>query len=136
MTQPQRVRPVPLADGRARLRHVFVRDLELQCRIGVHRHERRRDQRVLVTLDLAVREGEAPAKDSLDSVVCYEKIVERVRAIARDGHVNLLETLAERIARACCEDRRVRTVRVRVEKPDAFSDAASVGVEIERFNGP
>jgi dihydroneopterin aldolase len=45
----------------------------------------------------------------------------------------LLETLAEEIAAICLQDGRVRSVRVRVEKLDIFPDAASVGVEIERF---
>ena len=44
----------------------------------------------------------------------------------------LAETLAERIAAACFEDARVRTVRVRVEKLEALTAAESVGIEIER----
>ena len=56
-----------------------------------------------------------------------------VRAIIAEGHVRLAETLAERIATACFEDRRVRTVRVRVEKLQALKAAESAGVEIERL---
>jgi 7,8-dihydroneopterin aldolase/epimerase/oxygenase len=119
-------------DAEARLRHVFVRDLVLKSRIGVHRHEKRRDQRIRINLDLAVSENGTHADDRLDSVVDYEDIVDRVRRIAASGHVNLVETLAERIAAECLKDRRVRGVRVRVEKPDILLDAASVGVEIER----
>ncbi len=131
MTQAKRVQSLPVADGRTGIRHVFVRDLQLLCRIGVYRHERRKDQRVRVNLDLAVREGETA--DRLAAVVDYEEIVERVRRIPAKGHINLIETLAERIAEACLVDERVRTARVRVEKLDVFPDAASVGVEIERF---
>ena len=67
-------------------------------------------------------------------MVCYEAIVDGARQIATEGHTNLVETLAEKIARFCLEDPRVRIARVRVEKLDVFSDAASVGVEIERFS--
>ena len=56
----------------------------------------------------------------------------QVRAIIAEGHVRLAETLAERIAAACFEDARVRTVRVRVEKLEALTAAESVGIEIER----
>lgn len=128
------VHPVPIADGRAGLRHVFVRDLVLPCSIGVHRHERDERQRVRINLDLAVREGEKPLDDSLESVVCYEKIVAGVSAIVGRGHVNLVETLAEDIAAMCLEDPRVRSARVRVEKLDILPNADSVGVEIERFS--
>jgi dihydroneopterin aldolase len=48
------------------------------------------------------------------------------------GHVQLVETLAERLAEACLADARIKVARVRVEKLDVFADAASVGVEVER----
>ena len=128
----------PAADGRRGIRHVFVRDLELSCLIGVHSHDRLRPfldrQRVRITLDLAVEEGPEPVGDELANVVSYEDILDRVRAIAGAGHINLVETLAERIAETCLEDARVRIARIRVEKLDVFGDAASVGVEIERLN--
>lgn len=124
----------PAADGRRGIRHVFVRDLELSCLIGVHSHERLRRQRVRINLDLAVEEGPEPVGDELANVVSYEDILDRVRAIAGAGHINLVETLAERIAETCLEDARVRIARIRVEKLDVFEDAASVGVEIERLN--
>ncbi|MBT6117464.1 MAG: dihydroneopterin aldolase [Rhodospirillaceae bacterium] len=124
----------PTADGRRGIRHVFVRDLELCCLIGVHSHERDRRQRVRINLDLAVEEGSEPIGDDLAHVVSYEDILDRARAIAGAGHINLVETLAERIAETCLEDTRVCSARIRVEKLDVFDDTESVGVEIERFN--
>ena len=128
------VHPLPLANARAAIRHVFIHDLVLVGSIGVHPHEHENGQRVRINLDLAVREGEGPLGDSLDNVVCYEEIADGVRAIVAAGHVNLVETLAEKIAAMCLEDPRVRSARVRIEKLDIFSDAASVGVEIERLS--
>jgi len=123
-----------LADARAGLRHVFVHDLELMARIGVYDYERKGPQRIRVTMDLAVREGGMPLDDRLENVVSYESVVDRVRAIVAEGHVNLVETLAERIAETCLEDSRVRRALVRVEKLDVFADVGSVGVTIERLN--
>ncbi|HEX2117219.1 MAG TPA: dihydroneopterin aldolase, partial [Alphaproteobacteria bacterium] len=70
--------------------------------------------------------------DRLDSVVCYDDLIAAVRVVVDAEHVQLVETLAERIAEACFRDRRVITARVRVEKLDVYPDAESVGVEIER----
>ena len=117
------------------LRQVFIRDLIMPCNIGVHRHERDAPQRVRINLDLAVREDDAPIQDAIANVVCYEDIATGVRAIVGSGHINLVETLAERLADFCLKDSRVATVRVRVEKLDVFADAASVGVEILRGPG-
>jgi dihydroneopterin aldolase len=125
--------PVQLADARNALRHVFVRDLMLDARIGVHIHEKQGPQRIRVNIDLAVWEKDVDGiGDQLANVVCYEEVVSAIRALVNEGHVNLVETLAEQIAALCLEDRRVRVARVRVEKLDVFADVTSVGVEIER----
>lgn len=140
LRQPTRAAPGLVPGGRViasaleGLRHVFVRDLVGECSIGVYAHEHHAPQRVRVNIDLGVREGEHDLGDRLDNVVSYETIVIRARALLADGHVNLCETLAERIAALCLQDSRVRVARVRIEKLDVFSDVASVGVEIERLS--
>lgn len=114
-----------------KLRHILVRDLEFLCEIGFYRREKGRTQPVRINLDLAVED--APVDDhNLATVVDYCALIDRVRAMAKSGHVNLVETLAERIATLCLEDARVKSVRVRVDKPEAIPDAVSAGVEIER----
>lgn len=124
--------------GRA-LRHVFVRDMVLPASIGVYPHEHAAMQRVRVNVDLGVEDDGARALsrtavgwDELARVVSYERVAVEVRRIVGAGHVNLVETLAERIAEACLADHRVLVARIRVEKLDVFPDAASAGVEIER----
>ena len=132
--QPKIVYPRPASDLAPRIRQVFVRDLVVPCSIGAYRHERSAPQRVRVNVNLSVVEGDGPLDDQLAHVVSYEKIVEGVRRVAQSGHINLVETLAERIADLSLSDPRVRSVRVRVEKLDVFPDAASVGIEIERHS--
>jgi dihydroneopterin aldolase len=123
-----------IADAAAGLRHVFVRDLVVACNIGVHQHEKGGPQRVRISVDLGVLEGRAPHGDRLENVVCYEEVVTRVRGIVADGHINLAETLAERIAAVCLQNPLCRSARVRVEKLDVFADAKGAGVEIERLS--
>ncbi len=125
---------MPIADAATRIRHVFVHDLVLACRIGVYPHERERPQRVRLNLDLGVVEPAQPLRDQLADVVDYAALVERVRSALGERHVNLVETLAEQVAALCLEDPRVRSARVRIEKLEAIADAAAVGVEIERVN--
>jgi dihydroneopterin aldolase len=127
------------ADAARATRRMFIRDLVLAASIGVHPHEHETHQRICINLDLAVLDDGAQqlsraavGADELRRVVDYEKIVNKVRAAVAAGHVQLIETLAERLAEICLEDERVRRVRVRVEKLDIFPDAAAAGVEIER----
>lgn len=111
---------------------IFVRDLVLPCRIGVHLHEKQLPQRVRINIDLTVMDSCAAAGDDIARVLSYEHIVNRVKGLIAEGHVNLVETLAERIAGLCLGDGRVRRARVRVEKLDVVPEADCVGVEIER----
>lgn len=128
-----------IADSARSLRHMFLRDLVVSARIGVHPQEHAAPQRVRINIDLGVEDdGARPlsrqpvGRDDLARVVDYEKVARDVRALIAAGHVRLVETLAERIAEVCLADRRVYLARVRVEKLDIFADATSAGVEIER----
>ena len=128
------VPPLKIADGGEDIRHVFIRDLTLPCSIGIHSHEKNAAQQVRINLDLAVRETGEPLDDDIDNVICYEGLADGIEEIIARGHINLVETLAEKIARMCLQDSRVKSARVRVEKLDILEGAESVGVEIERFN--
>ena len=103
------------------------------CFIGVHEREKLEAQRVRINLDLAVNEGKHPIIDDIQNVVNYETMANGIIDIAEEGHVNLVESLAERIAVMCFEDQRVDSARIRIEKLDILDNAESVGIEIERF---
>ncbi len=119
-----------VASAARRLRHVFVRDLEINAYIGIYEQEKVKAQKVIVNIDLSVKEGSGD--DDISHVVSYEVVVKKVEAIVAAGHTNLVETLCEKIAESCLKDARVMAARVRVEKPDIIPNARSVGVEIER----
>lgn len=120
--------PFPAAEGP---RHegltVFVRGLRVEAGIGVHDHEQGRLQSLIidVTLELAPTPVER-----LADTVNYETVAEAARTIAAAGHVGLVETFAERLAKACLNDGRVRRCTVRIEKPGALDGAAAAGCEV------
>ena len=112
---------------------ILIRDLELLARIGVHGHEQGKPQPVRINVWLT---GEVDSGgDTLANAIDYEAVSEKIRAIVTAGHINLAETLAERIAAMCLEDGRVTHARVRVEKLHALPGAEAAGVEIDRTRG-
>jgi dihydroneopterin aldolase len=119
-----------LGDGR--VYRMFIRDLVLSCSIGAYPEERLRPQRVRFNVDLRVRAPNEALEDDLVKVVSYDAITEGIRRLIGNGHINLVETLAEQIADMCLADPRVIAAAVRVEKLDVEPAAAGVGVEIER----
>jgi 7,8-dihydroneopterin aldolase/epimerase/oxygenase len=113
-------------------RRVFVRGLELIGSIGVYEHEKRYEQRIVVSLELDVHDDYDGRSDSIDHVYDYDHAIATVRAAVDAGHTNLIETLAERIAEGCLGDQRVLTARVTIEKPDVLPSCRAVGIEISR----
>lgn len=111
---------------------VFINDLVLYCLIGVHRHEKDGSQRIRINIELTVLENISPIEDKLSNVLCYENLIGKVRNLVAAGHVNLVETLAQRLADLCLSEATVCRAKIRIEKLDVFADAGSVGIEIIR----
>ena len=135
MSAPSDVQPLRIADAGQAIRHVFIRNLELLAQIGIHGHEKGKLQPVRINVDLAVEDA-VVLEDRLEKVVDYETITKKIRGLVGKGHINLAETMAERVAALCFEDARVKRARVRVEKLHALPGAESAGVEIERERLP
>lgn len=96
---------------------------------GVYDHERRDGQEFSVDLTLGLSLDAAAASDDVADTVHYGELAERVAAVVAGEPVNLIETLAQRIADVVLDDVRVQTVTVTVHKPHApiplaFGDVA------------
>lgn len=113
-------------------RRVFIRGLDLIGSIGIYEHEKRYEQRIVVSLDLAVRDTYDGVSESIGDVYDYDRAIAAVKETVAARHYNLIETLAERIAEACFADGAVRAVRVRIEKPDVLPACKGIGIEILR----
>lgn len=117
-------------------RRVFLRDLMLEAEIGAYESEYGRTQPICINLSMEVVEPIQPLSDDLSDVVCYNKISQGVADIIAEGHIKLVETLAERIAALCLSHAMVLSVTVCVEKPNAIDAARGAGVEIIRVKQP
>jgi dihydroneopterin aldolase len=116
-------------DGSSRADRIFVRDFIVPVRIGAYRAEHEGTQRVRFDVEAFVQRG-THAPSDLRDVLSYDVITDAIRRIVAEGHVELVEVLAERVAGAVLGEPRVVKVTVRVEKLDTGS--ATVGVEITR----
>ena len=90
---------------------------------GVFDFERRDGQIFVIDLVLGLDTRPAAASDDLRDTVDYGSLVNSVKAAVENDPVDLIETLAQRIANVCLLDERVEWSRVTVHKPDAPIDA-------------
>ena len=115
-----------------------VRGIQCYAHHGVFDFERREGQIFVIDLVLGVDTAPAAASDDLRETVDYGSLVASVKAAVEKDPVDLIETLAQRIADVCLLDGRVEWVRVTVHKPDAPIDAtfSDVALTITRKGRP
>jgi dihydroneopterin aldolase len=103
---------------------IAVRGLRAVGHHGVYAEEREKGQPFVVDVVIDVDTRAAAVSDEVTDTVHYGELAQRVVAVVEGEPVNLLETLAQRIADVCLDDDRVEAVEVTVHKPEA-----PVGVE-------
>jgi len=113
---------------------VKIRRLLVDMFIGVHEHEKRSKQRVAIDVELELDyPAEGFSKGIYKNVACYETLVNKIKNLAKEGHVVLVETFADKIADISLDDERVISAAIHVEKLDIFSDYEAVGATIKKF---
>ncbi len=112
---------------------VFVHDLVLDAEIGVYSHEKGVTQRARFSVDIEVAPSGEAVEDEISRVLDYDTIIATIKGILAEGHINLVETLADEIATRCLAHPRAALVRVKIEKLD--KEPGAVGVEIVRRKG-
>jgi dihydroneopterin aldolase len=111
---------------------ILIRNLHIQCILGVYDWERHTPREVIVSLELGTDTKPAALSDDLADCVDYDLLSQQIRALAEAARRLTVEALAEDIADHCLRNSRIQEVTVRVEKPGAVTGADSVGVEIFR----
>lgn len=118
------------AQGDGRSDRISLTGLEVFAHHGVHDFERERGQRFLVDVEIALDLRPAAAGDALERTVHYGELAERVVAAVRRDPVDLIETVAERVAGVALGFPGVAETRVTVHKPDAPIEASFADVSV------
>ena len=111
---------------------IFLSALTVECIVGIWEWERRVKQTVIIDLEMAADIRRAAASDRIEDTLDYKNVAKRLLAFVGDSQFNLVETLAEQIARLVVVEFGVAWVKVRLNKQGAIRGARDVGIEIER----
>lgn len=116
---------------------ITVTGIEVFAHHGVLPHERELGQRFVIDLTLELDLAPAAASDDVADTVHYGELAAEVAALVARDPVDLIETVAERVASRCLADARVAAVEVTVHKPAAPLPvvAAEVAVSVRRERG-
>ena len=111
---------------------ILIEGLVLEAFIGVFDLEYGKAQPVRFDLVIDIEPLSQEAIHETHNIVRYDHIVTDIKAILAGGHVDLVETLAEQVAKACLAYDRAHQACVSVAKLDAIDEAQAVGVRITR----
>ena len=111
-------------------RTVLIKDFTINEIIGIHQNEKTNKQKIIFNIVIDVNQNIYPDENDLSSIVDYEKITNKLKRLARNKKYNFLESLAEDSFNEIFSDKRINSVKIKIEKPEAIANAQSVGVEV------
>jgi len=111
-------------------RTVLIKDFLINEIIGIHKHEKINKQKIIFNIVIDVNQNTIPDENNLSSIVDYEKITNKLKNLVKNKNYNFLESLAEDSFKKIFQDKRINSVMIKIEKPDALLSAKSVGVEV------
>lgn len=123
------------ANLKVRSARIVLEGLEVQADIGFHDFEIGSPQRLLVNVEVWLKDLDPPAEDHPAEAWNYDFLRTEVAELAAARRYNLQETLAHAIFDRVAAFHGVSAIRVRLSKPDVYPDAEAVGVEVASFSG-
>lgn len=111
---------------------IFVRDLRLDTLIGFHKRELVVPQTIQIDLEIGIANQKVFESDKVADCIDYDRVTTRIREMLTGQRFNLVEALAERVARLVLDEFGAAHVKVSVAKLGILKNAGLVGVTVER----
>lgn len=111
---------------------VFIKGLSIQTTIGFYQWEKEIKQTLVIDVAMGWDTAKAALNDELDKTLNYAEISVDIERFANDNPVDLIETLAERLASYLMAQYHIPWLTLSIGKPGAVHNAQTVAVEIER----
>ena len=111
---------------------IILTDLRIDAVIGIWDWEKRNPQTISIDLEMQTDTKKASQLDSIEDALDYKAVSKRVKQFIQASQFNLIETLAENVAKIILEEFDVQWLKLRISKPFAIRDSRNIGVSIER----
>ena len=111
---------------------IILTDLRIDAVIGIWNWEKRNPQTITIDLEMLTDIKKASQSDSIKDAVDYKAVSKRVKKFIQESQFNLIETLAENVAKIILEEFDIQWLKLSVSKPFAIKDSKNIGVCIER----
>ena len=106
---------------------IIIKDLVLLISVGIHQFEKLKKQKVKFNIEINT---DPNLKADIKTIVNYENVINDIKRLTKKTHFELLESLAESIFDEIFKNRKVRKIKLKIEKMDIIKETTSVGIEI------
>ena len=108
---------------------IIVKDLVLLLSVGIHQFEKLKKQRVKFNIEITT---DPNVKPDIKTIVNYEKVINDIKGLTEKNHYELLESLSESIFNKVFENKKIKKIKLKIEKLDIIKETKSVGIEVEK----
>ena len=106
---------------------VVVKDLILLLSVGIHKFEKLKKQNVKFNIEITT---DPNLKPDVKTVVNYESIINDIKRLTEKKHFELLESLSEAIFDEIFKNKKIKKIKLKIEKLDIIKETTSVGIEV------
>ena len=106
---------------------IVIKDLVLLMSVGIHNFEKLKKQKVKFNLEITT---DPNLKPDLKNIVNYEDIINKLKKLTEKKHFELLESLSEEIFDEIYKNKKIKKIKLKIEKLDIIKETNSVGIEV------
>ena len=108
---------------------IIVKDLILLLSVGIHRIENLKRQKVKFNIEITT---DPNLKSDIKSIVNYESVINDIKKLTKKSHFELLESLSESIFDRIFRNKKIKKIKLKIEKLEIIKETTSVGIEVTK----
>ena len=108
---------------------IIVKDLILLLSVGIHQFEKLKRQKVKFNLEITT---DPNLKSDIKSIVNYESVINDIKKLTKKSHFELLESLSESIFDRIFRNKKIKKIKLKIEKLEIIKETTSVGIEVTK----
>ena len=108
---------------------IIVKDLILLLSVGIHQFERLKRQKVKFNIEITT---DPNLKSDIKSIVNYESVINDIKKLTKKSHFELLESLSESIFDRIFRNKKIKKIKLKIEKLEIIKETTSVGIEVTK----
>ena len=106
---------------------INIKDLILSISVGIHQFEKQKKQKVKFNIEITT---DPNLKPDIKTIVNYESIINDIKRLSEKTHFELLESLSESIFDEIFKNKKIKKIKLKIEKLEIIKETTSVGIEV------